>query len=37
MLVKCKRSGLLYDPKVRLKEALALPEIIAVLKRLKDK
>ena len=37
MLVKCKRTGQWYDPKARLKEALALPEVLAVLKRLKDK
>ena len=37
MLVQCKKTGRWYDPLVEFRKTMSSPEVIAVLKRMKDK
>ncbi len=37
MLVQCRKTGRWYDPQAELRKVLSSPEVIAMLKRLKDR
>ena len=37
MMVQCKKTGRWYDPMVEFRKLMQQPEVIAMLKRLKEK
>lgn len=37
MMVQCKKTGRWYDPLVEFRKVMSSPEVIAMLKRMKEK